>query len=70
MCFAGEMRQVFVNLIVNAIESMPGGGQLKVRVRPGTDWRTDEHGVRVTIADTGEDLGRVPRAYLRSVLHD
>ena len=64
MCFAGEMRQVFVNLIVNAIESMPGGGQLKVRVRPGTDWRTDEHGVRVTIADTGEGMSIETRKHI------
>jgi PAS domain S-box-containing protein len=64
MCFAGEMRQVFVNLIGNAIEAMPGGGQLKVRVRPGTDWRTDEQGVRVTIADTGEGMSIETRKHI------
>jgi signal transduction histidine kinase len=55
-CFAGEVRQVFVNLIDNAVESMQPGGLLKIRVRPGTDWRTGEHGVRVTIADTGAGM--------------
>jgi signal transduction histidine kinase len=64
VCFAGKMRQVFVNLIGNAIESMPGGGQLKVRVRPGTDWRTDDHGVRVTIADTGEGMSIDTRKHI------
>ncbi len=53
MCFAGEMRQVFVNLISNAVESMQHGGQLTISVRPGTDWRTGDQGVRITIADTG-----------------
>ena len=56
MCFAGEVRQVFVNLIDNAVESMQSGGLLKIRVRPCTDWRSGEHGVRVTIADTGAGM--------------
>jgi PAS domain S-box-containing protein len=55
-CFPGEIRQVFVNLISNAIESMRHGGQIAIRVRPGTDWRSNDHGVRVTIADTGEGI--------------
>ncbi len=56
MCFAGEMRQVFVNLIGNAVESMLVGGRLTIRVRPGTDWRTNDQGVRITIADTGSGM--------------
>jgi PAS domain S-box-containing protein len=56
MCFAGEMRQVFVNLIGNAVDSMESGGRLKIRVRPGTDWRTGLQGVRITIADTGSGI--------------
>jgi signal transduction histidine kinase len=56
MCFAGEIRQVFVNLIGNAVESMHDGGHLTIRLRPGTDWRTGDHGVRVTIADTGSGM--------------
>ena len=56
ICYAGEMRQVFVNLIANAVESMNQGGVLRVRVRPGKDWRTGEQGVRVTIADTGSGM--------------
>jgi PAS domain S-box-containing protein len=63
-CFAGEIRQVFVNLIGNAIESMPGGGRIRVRVRPGTDWRTNEIGVRITIADTGEGMSIETREHL------
>ena len=64
MCFPGEIRQVFVNLISNAIDSMAKGGQLKIRVRPSTDWRTGEHGVRVTIADTGEGMSLETRRHI------
>jgi PAS domain S-box-containing protein len=56
MCFAGEMRQVVVNLVGNAVESMPVGGHLKIRIRPGTDWRSGHRGVRITIADTGSGM--------------
>jgi signal transduction histidine kinase len=64
MCFPGELRQVFVNLISNAIDSMTRGGQLKIRVRPSTDWRTGEHGVRVTIADTGAGMNLETRKHI------
>ncbi|HZD49663.1 MAG TPA: ATP-binding protein, partial [Silvibacterium sp.] len=54
LCFAGEVRQVFANLIGNALDAMmPGGGRLMLRVR-----RAGAAGVRVTIADTG--LGMTP----------
>lgn len=53
ICFAGEIRQVLANLIGNALDAMPSGGRLRVRVRPSTDWRQGESGVRITVADTG-----------------
>jgi two-component system sporulation sensor kinase C len=64
VCFAGEMRQVFVNLISNSIEAMPGGGRTIIKVRPGTDWRTNEQGVRITIADTGKGMSAEARKHL------
>jgi PAS domain S-box-containing protein len=64
ICFAGEVRQVFVNLIANAVESMPDGGRLTVKVRPGTDWRTGASGVRITIADTGHGMSRETRRHM------
>ena len=64
VCFPGEIRQVFVNLISNAIDSMATDGLLKIRVRPGTDWRSGEPGVRVTIADTGEGMSLETREHI------
>jgi PAS domain S-box-containing protein len=64
LCFAGEIRQVFVNLIGNAVESMPAGGQLAIRVRPGTDWRTNDRGVRITIADSGSGMSLETRRHM------
>jgi signal transduction histidine kinase len=54
-CFAGELRQLFANLIGNALDAMTvGGGRLMVRVRRTHSWREPRtNGVRVTIADTG-----------------
>jgi PAS domain S-box-containing protein len=56
VCYAGEMRQVLANLIGNAIDAMPNGGVLRLRLRPSTDWRTGAPAVRVTVADSGHGM--------------
>jgi PAS domain S-box-containing protein len=64
LCFAGELRQVFVNLVGNAVESIENGGQITIRVRPGTDWATGNRGVRITIADTGSGISVETRKHM------
>jgi PAS domain S-box-containing protein len=61
ICYPGEIRQVLANLIRNALEAMPAGGNLRVRVRPSTDWRSESPGVRITVADTGYGMSQETR---------
>ena len=54
---AGEIRQAFSNLITNAIDAMPDGGKLILRVSKSHEWSGSHlHGVRITILDTGSGI--------------
>jgi signal transduction histidine kinase len=53
LCYSGEVRQVFANLIGNALDACGSSGRLQVRTRDAVHPRTDAAGVRVTIADNG-----------------
>jgi signal transduction histidine kinase len=57
-CFAGEMRQLFANLIGNALDALPShGGRLVLGLRYSRSWRDPSiTGVRVTVADTGSGM--------------
>jgi PAS domain S-box-containing protein len=56
-CFAGEVRQVFANLVGNAVDACGGGGRLVVRARRSRDWSAPgRSGVRFTVADTGTGM--------------
>ncbi len=54
-CFAGELRQLFANLIGNALDAMtPGPGRLVLSVRRSRSWRDSSvEGVRISVFDTG-----------------
>jgi PAS domain S-box-containing protein len=55
--FPGELRQLFSNLILNAMESMKDGGRLRIRVVHAHEWAGEQReGVRVTVADTGSGI--------------
>lgn len=54
--FGGELRQLFANLIGNALDAMQRGGRLRVSVHDGHGRRSDgtwSDGVRVSVSDTG-----------------
>ncbi len=54
--FPVELRQVFLNLIGNAIQAMPEGGTLGVHVREATDWIRNQRGIMISIIDTGKGI--------------
>lgn len=57
---AGQMRQVFLNIILNSIQAMPGGGELRVVTMNRTENLCE--GVEVRISDNGvgipKELGK------------
>ncbi len=64
-CLTGDLRQVFANLIVNAVDAMKTGGRLVIRLRHSRDWRNRaRRGMRVTIADSGEGMSLKTREHI------
>lgn len=63
--YAGQLRQVLSNLLLNAADATPAGGTLHARVSPAHEWSgRNRHGVRVTVGDNGcgiaaENLPRI-----------
>jgi signal transduction histidine kinase len=55
--FAGELNQVWTNLIDNAVDAMNGTGTLRVSTR------ADENGVVVEIGDTGRGMSEAVRSH-------
>ena len=58
--FPGELRQVFSNVLRNAMEALPAeGGSIILYVHPSVDWKDlSRNGVRVSIIDSG--TGMIP----------
>lgn len=52
-CDAAQIKQVLVNLILNAAQAMPGGGAIALNVRPDRDGITGRPASRLSVSDTG-----------------
>jgi PAS domain S-box-containing protein len=64
-CFAGEIRQVFANLVGNAIDASSAGGRLLLRARRSRDWKNPARtGIRFAIADTGTGMEPETREHI------
>lgn len=63
---SGALRQIFLNLLQNALEAMPGGGKLGVEIRFGAaqDVLVPTRWVEVAIRDTGPGI---PEEQLRRI---
>ncbi len=57
---AGLLKQAFLNLVLNAIQAMPGGGELSI------ESRFSGEGIEVKIADTGSGIPEADRKKLFS----
>jgi signal transduction histidine kinase len=55
--YSGEIRQVIANLVQNALDAMPHGGVLHLRIAP-VAWhdRLETPGMRVVVADSGSGI--------------
>src|SRR6185437_16009072 len=55
--FPGELRQVFSNLLRNALEALPLNGQLTIHSYGSKNWRDlSQRGVRISICDSGSGI--------------
>jgi len=48
-----ELKQVFLNIIGNAVQAMPNGGRLRVALRESSGRKSGRRGFRISICDTG-----------------
>jgi PAS domain S-box-containing protein len=62
--FPAELRQVFTNLIVNAVDAMPSGGELLIHVRRYHEPVAGRDGVLIALIDTGTGISRNTRSHL------
>jgi PAS domain S-box-containing protein len=60
-CFSGELRQLFANLIGNAIDAMAQGGHLWLTVYRSRSWVDGGPGIRVFVADNGTGMTQATR---------
>jgi PAS domain S-box-containing protein len=61
----GEARQIFSNLLSNALDAVSSGGSISVRVTYGRDWGDHiRRGARIVIADDGEGIAPQHRQHI------
>jgi PAS domain S-box-containing protein len=56
LCHGGEIKQVFVNLIGNALDAMNGNGRLRIRARTVSDSKETYSAIHLSIGDNGPGI--------------
>lgn len=65
-----RLRQVFINLYLNAVKAMPEGGNIKLSARIFTIGNlTDVHWVEITVKDTGKGIEPERMKYIFKPFH-
>ena len=69
--YPGELRQIFSNLVVNALEAVGEDGRVMIHAYPSRDWGGGgREGVRISVADNGPGIAEQhPCSPLRAVFH-
>jgi signal transduction histidine kinase len=65
---AGELRQVFSNLIVNSVDAVDRGGRIMIRTSECT-MRNGQPGVLVTFADNGKGIDSSSKSHIFEPLY-
>jgi PAS domain S-box-containing protein len=60
----GQMAQVFINILLNALDAMPDGGKLRVSTRQGHEDYHGNHSLMIEFADSGTGI---PPAELQKI---
>ncbi len=63
-CYVAELRQVLTNLVGNAVDAMPSGGHLRLRICECRDWVGSGRCLRITVGDTGRGMSAETRRRL------
>jgi PAS domain S-box-containing protein len=63
-CYAAELLQVLTNLVGNAVDAMPCGGHLRLRIRECRDSAARGRCLRITVGDTGRGMNAETRRRL------
>ena len=61
---AGELRQVFSNLLANSLDAIDTTGTIKLRVSTGVAFNNGHRCVRVTVADNGKGIAAGSRQHI------
>lgn len=64
MAVAGELRQVFSNLLANSLDAIGDGGTVKLRISVGNAPINGRRSIRVTVADNGQGIAGPARSHI------